>query len=220
SPSTKYGYYSDGVALFWKPQVMSLISLEGDDGPLQLCRDSPAVHIVVALRHNFTGEPVLFACTHLKAKGGDEFEAIRAGEVSAVLDGVEELAERLGMSVADGVKSGTRRCRSIIMGDFNAEACTSSSGSAAVAIPIALNWCDGYLSSAYTLPTSHADDLYTTWKTRGGTDFKRMIDYILYSASSGLEVAAVLKPPSPEEIATSACKLPDIRYPSDHISIA
>lgn len=200
--------------MFWKSSTFSRVG--GEVGLVS--RDGPCAHIVIALRHNATGTTTTFACTHLKAKGSDEFEAIRAQQISTVLEAVYTVS---GQCMEEG--SSSRRC--VILGDFNAEACVSGEGTLPVAVPTALQWGGGRLSSAYPLPSSqdsiHEDPtLYTTWKSRKGKELRRMIDYILYSTDGGLEVTAILQPPAQDEILESPCKLPDMRYPSDHISIA
>jgi endonuclease/exonuclease/phosphatase family metal-dependent hydrolase len=185
--------------------------------PVHISADRPSPHIVMPLRHHATGVPIVFACTHLKAKGSDEFEAIRAGQIGVVLEGVQAVSLRVQSSDSN---NGDAQCRCVVMGDFNAEACESSGGTRPMAVPTALSWCDGALSSAYPLPVSQDEDLYSTWKTRGGKQSKRVIDYILYTRGRGLEVTSLLQVPAAEEIADSPCKLPDLRYPSDHIAIA
>ena len=59
---------------------------------------------------------------------------------------------------------------------------------------------------------------YTTWKFRQGKESKHMIDYIFYSDST-LSIDRFLSLPDWSEISTSLYKLPNLRYPSDHISI-
>lgn len=59
---------------------------------------------------------------------------------------------------------------------------------------------------------------YTTWKSRKGKESKHMIDYIFYSHST-LSVEGFLTPPDAHEISQSLYKLPNLHYPSDHISI-
>lgn len=54
---------------------------------------------------------------------------------------------------------------------------------------------------------------------RSGKTFKHMIDYMFYTHSS-LRVCALLGPPASAEISESRFKLPDLRYPSDHLCIA
>lgn len=214
SPSTRFGYYSDGVALFWRTGVLNALPTSQP-----LCASRPCPYITIPLCHNATGTPIVFACTHLKAKSSDEFEAIRASQIAAVLEGVRAVAQ--SVLTVDG-DANEALCRCVVMGDFNADACQSVGGTQPVAVPTALRWCDGALSSAYPLPTSYTetDGLYSTWKTRGGKEAKRVIDYILYTRECGLEVTSLLQPPTPEDLANSQCKLPDLRYPSDHVAIA
>jgi mRNA deadenylase 3'-5' endonuclease subunit Ccr4 len=60
---------------------------------------------------------------------------------------------------------------------------------------------------------------YSTWKVRSGKTAKHLIDYMFYTHGS-LRVNGVLGPPSGQDMAESKYKLPDLRYPSDHLSIA
>ena len=199
---------------------------EASDTPLLLLtRGVPVVHIAAALKHVSTGAVVVVACTHLKAKDSEQCEAVRAQQISAVLDAVQDVATQVRMPVTP--EGG--QCRCVVMGDFNAEACSSSTGIEAVAVPAALAWGGGCLSSVYRrsplcdVAGGHGvveGGLYTTWKSRKGKVARRTIDYILSSTGGGLEVAGLLLPPAEEEIASSVFKLPDMRYPSDHIAIA
>jgi mRNA deadenylase 3'-5' endonuclease subunit Ccr4 len=78
------------------------------------------------------------------------------------------------------------------------------------------------ISSCNNVPVIHIDstaDEYTTWKSRSGKEVKHFIDYIFFTHRS-LRVSRVLGPPASNEIQESQHKLPDLRYPSDHISIA
>jgi hypothetical protein len=79
--------------------------------------------------------------------------------------------------------------------------------------------CLGSLLITFYLFSDSSCDIYSTWKIRSGKTAKHLIDYMFYTHNS-LRVSAILGPPSGEEIAESKYKLPDLRYPSDHISIA
>ena len=82
--------------------------------------------------------------------------------------------------------------------------------------------CAGYptalglgLRSAY-VEALGAEPAYTTYKRRGASVTKHVIDYILVSEDVG--VSRVLLPPPEDEIDASA--LPGWRYPSDHVALA
>lgn len=62
-----------------------------------------------------------------------------------------------------------------------------------------------------------SSELYSTWKSRSGRVSKHLIDYVFLTHRS-LAVTGVLAPP--EDLDTSDQTLPNLRYPSDHISLA
>lgn len=200
SPSNSFGYYSDGVALFWKNDKFTLI----DD---QTASDNQSCPFIVApLRVNANEKVIVCSTTHLKAKPSLENEMKRDVQIEGVLDSMNRCFTSVG---GDAM---------VLLGDFNTDPYSSDSATAIV-IPRVLKWNDACLSHAYPLPTDTLCGSYTTWKSRSGKIAKHVIDYIFYTHSS-LRVTATLGPPAPDEIAQSELKLPNIRYPSDHISVA
>lgn len=73
-----FGFYSDGVALFWKRAELSLVAGVGGRVPLHVVQ-RPSPHLVATLRHKPSGRALVVACTHLKAKTGaaNEFKRDR-----------------------------------------------------------------------------------------------------------------------------------------------
>lgn len=89
----------------------------------------------------------------------------------------------------------------ILTGDFNAEPHEP-------VYATMTSYKDIPLSSAY------ASD-YTTWKIRKDGEYKQNLDYIFHS--SHLNVTATLQAPSEEKIGPD--RLPNLKFPSDHISL-
>lgn len=144
------------------------------------------VCLVARLQHRATKRFVTIVMTHLKAK---KEEAIRIQQVQ------ELVTELLPDDNDDEPK--------IVLGDFNCEPSSDS-----------IQRMSSVLTSAYNL--DNTDQVVTTWKTRGVTSVKRIIDYIFYS-SALLQLQATLKIPIND---IQEEKLPSLRYPSDHILLA
>jgi nocturnin len=68
--------------------------------------------------------------------------------------------------------------------------------------------------------TEEGSPLYTTCKSREGKESKHVIDYLFYTRHT-LQVSSRLGPLDPEEIEAEGkpLALPNLRYPSDHISL-
>jgi mRNA deadenylase 3'-5' endonuclease subunit Ccr4 len=212
SPGVRMGWYSDGCCLFWKKDTFELISekrLEYKVGS--------QVMIVAALRHKPSGKQIVVAVTHLKAQNSDTNELIRRRQV-------DELLEQVDDAVAAATELGDIK-NILVLGDFNAEPpCKISSEASAVGRVLthqlrstssATGTEPVYFRSSYTIDPP-ADTLFTTWKIRGPTTARRIIDYIFYAGT--LRCKATLRMPKEEDLEET--KLPGLRYPSDHMMIA
>jgi len=101
------------------------------------------------------------------------------------------------------------------MGDLNTSPLDQKEYKA-TAVKVVQAWKSPQLESAYPLPSSHSDPQYSTWKKRGDTEVKHMIDYVF--TSSHFRPIAVLNPPHTSDL--DASRLPGLKYPSDHLAIA
>lgn len=209
SPGVRMGWYSDGCALFWHRDKFELISERRVEYKV-----GSQVLLLALLRHRATDIPVLVAVTHLKAQKSDTNEKVRCAQVKEIITQIkEELA----------VLSETYKTTSVpvlILGDFNADAPPQTEG-AHSAIRTLLNSnfspydVPDSLKSAYEVDPPE-EDFYTTWKRRGTSETRRIIDYIFYGGD--LSCRAHLTVPEPGDLGEA--KLPSLRYPSDHMSIA
>jgi nocturnin len=215
SPSLRFGYYSDGVAIFWRRGLFERLppGAEGE-GPADEHSSPPVAHVSVNLKHIPSGKVICANTCHLKAKR--EHEATRQAQAATILGRSPGAAAEPAM---------------LLMGDFNTtptEHCTAEDESMTV-IEYVKRWRDGYLSSAYPImaPADASSGsggeaarwTYSTWKSRKGREVKCLIDYIWYSRRH-FEVLWTLDAPPPAEMGASASKLPDSRYPSDHLALA
>lgn len=201
APSCNYGFYSDGVAIFWNSALLrpvpELISRAQVPGPA----------VVMGMEHIPSGERFVVAGTHLKAKPGPENESRRLVQVEALLDRVEEVERRMPAGTSS-------RC--LVLGDFNTEP-ESNEHHEALAVPAVLHWQDSRLRSAYSLEPSGEFALgFSTRKQRGAHCVQHLIDYIFHD--HGFVVDRVLGPVNETELEPQG--LPAANYPSDHISLA
>jgi endonuclease/exonuclease/phosphatase family metal-dependent hydrolase len=207
APGLFLGWYSDGCSLFWKKSAFTLISEQKREYSV-----GNQVYMIVTLRHIATGHPVVVAVTHLKAQQGFVQEKVRCHQVDELLDSISKRAQSLLEKREEPVSV-------LILGDFNADPPAGTGDNGAVSrvlkrdVPTASDSPRSPIRSAYDLA---APGFYTTWKTRGSTTTKRIIDYIFYSGR--LRCQATLWVPSESEL--DPTKLPGIRYPSDHLMIA
>ena len=201
APGVKMGFYSDGNALFWRSAIFDL--LEEKRGGYRVGNQ---VYTLVALRHKESHRCILVAMTHLKAQKSDQNELLRCTQVDELICEVEIMKQNL-------VKQG-ENVTVCLMGDFNADRPQDISSESSVQRVLNFTAYDGStLRSAYDLKEA---EFYTTWKTRGDTTVKRVIDYIFHSSdASCVETLAVPRGEEMEE-----AKLPGLRYPSDHMMIA
>ena len=243
SPSCQFGYYSDGVALFWKSALFTQIPLE-----LEYEGDRPyPVYLAQCLRHHTTQQLLCVATCHLKAKGGADMESLRLQQITSVLGVIQQLSavaseiaetEAAAAATEEALAGGKQSQTApkvgppaiLLMGDFNTDPPEHKPKDKGLTISYVQKWQNGTLHSAYPLfgpifssaPSfttyPGTDKAYSTWKWRGDYEKRDLIDYIWVSHST-IDVLALLAPPPYEEMANSVGKLPDIRYPSDHLSL-
>ena len=209
SPGVRMGWYSDGCALFWKKDMFELISERRVEYKV-----GNQVLLLAVLRHCATKNPLLVAVTHLKAQKSETNEMIRCTQVEEIVVSVKEDLAVL----SEAFKTATVPV--LILGDFNADAPPQTEGTySAIRTLLNSNVSPNHapcsLQSAYEVdpPT---ENFYTTWKTRGTSTTRRIIDYILYGGN--LSCRANLAVPEADELGEA--KLPSFRHPSDHMSIA
>ena len=210
SPSCRFGYFSDGVAIFWKTSLFRSVPMSDRRRPRPRVK---VPRVVQYLEHIPTRKNIIVATCHLKAKTSNDFEMLRVEQISTVLSEIHELN-------AERVSQGDATVPVILMGDFNtmpSEHSTSPEMLLAT-VDYVMRWHDGALMSAYPF-TVNGDKTISTWKWRGDHEAKRLIDYIWISRDS-FDVISLLSAPNSDELALSRSKLPDLRYPSDHLAIA
>lgn len=215
SPSVRMGWYSDGCCLFWKSHIFELISEKRIEYKV-----GSQVLLLAVLKHRPTGQFILTSVTHLKAQRSEVNEKIRCAQVNEL---VERLKDELAL-VADAWEMPSVPV--LVMGDFNADVPTQTTGDCS-AIQTLLssnispnNDASCTLQSVYQIDPAD-ENFYTTWKTRGTSTTRRIIDYIFYGGGGGdnaLSCQAYLAVPEPGEL--DEAKLPGLRYPSDHMAIA
>jgi hypothetical protein len=205
SPCTKFGFYSDGCALFWKNDTFELIDSENG-----VYRDSSQVYLLCTLRHIKTGQIVVFAVTHLKAGKDDENETKRRTQTRILLDEIKSFKSSKGKDFKDDIPT-------IIMGDFNSDprednSCIKYIVSDDAPIP---------LKSVYQLNSERTGTkhLYTTLKIRGDIVSKRAIDYIFYNAGGENKMKCTHRLSIPNEKDLEPTLLPGFKYPSDHFAV-
>jgi len=182
----------DGCAIFYKKDKFDLVKV--DSRVLEVWKvQSNQVVLSATLRSKKTGQEVVFATTHLKARNGVVMPTLRNEQGKDLLEFVNDQAE--GRPV-------------VYTGDFNAEPCepvyqtmTSSN--------------DFRLNSAYK-ETLHTEPEYTTWKFREDGEHIQTLDYIFYEPNQ-IKVDAILDMPTGEQIGEN--RLPCPSFASDHFSL-
>jgi len=172
SPSLQFGYYSDGVALFWRKDKLRL----GDLHSGALIGTVPYSTPYIAARLVAEEGSFVVAATHLKAKAKEEYEAFRCDQIKGVVGAM--------MAVGQGDPW-------ILAGDLNTEM-QDHKKYTAQCIPFVASLPNA--KSAYDLDNSRP----TTLKARGGTTKSQMPDYIWYDSNLALcgtwEVPEVTEP--------------------------
>lgn len=213
SPCLRFGYYSDGVAIFWKRQFFERISDCIVPDNLEL---PPVASIGVILRHTPSGKIMYASTCHLKAKEGVDKELIRLAQLKRILAAIE---------INSGAIADIANMPILLMGDFNTTPTERRTPAEdRLVIDFLLRWRNCALASAYSFYREDNVDCdnpvqnYSTWKSRGGVEVKKLIDFIWYSRNH-FRTRWILDTPEQIQIQNSISKLPDIRYPSDHCSL-
>ena len=193
SPCLDFGYYSDGVAVFWKTEQFRLISDHSDRFRLADGGISDRPYVLLRLEHISTGFHVAVAGVHLKAKAIQENEDVRAETIQQLLVKTRQVYD-------DGAPY------VVMLGDFNTNP-HSTGNVKAICVPEVQKSQLPALHSAYPW----TEGAWTTWKVRKGIEVKHITDYIFYSDS--LQCCSILNPPE-------ATLIPGLHYPSDHIALA
>eukprot|EP00518_Triparma_eleuthera_P020425 CAMPEP_0197562518 /NCGR_PEP_ID=MMETSP1320-20131121/27061_1 /TAXON_ID=91990 /ORGANISM="Bolidomonas sp., Strain RCC2347" /LENGTH=365 /DNA_ID=CAMNT_0043124257 /DNA_START=121 /DNA_END=1215 /DNA_ORIENTATION=+ len=195
SPCLQFGFYSDGVAIFWKREKFTLTS-SAIAGKIESPTYDPidVVYAIVKLHPKmWEGTDVCVATCHLKAKSSNE--AKRMAQIRSILELIRNF----------DTDNPTKHI--ILAGDFNTDPCDRV-GFVAEVIP----WLGAehkWLKSSYPLDkasTYVTDDdckwLWTTWKKRAQSDpseIKHAIDYIFHDRDS-FRTIQILRPPAEEFI--------------------
>jgi endonuclease/exonuclease/phosphatase family metal-dependent hydrolase len=103
----------------------------------------------------------------------------------------------------------------VLCGDFNTQPFNVPKHEAQ-AVPMILRDNAVSLRSAYPLPVSQEEQLFTTCKQRAGVMKVNYIDYIWHSAA--IATTRTMRVPSLDDVLPTG--LPCARYPSDHFSIS
>jgi nocturnin len=219
SPSCSFGYHSDGVAVFWRTQTFRMLSPPVLSGHGEQIKPKTAFAIV-SLEHILSGKIITVATCHLKSKMSVENEATRHQQITRILQAIEDASSRFISSPNFSLGDSSAN-RILLIGDFNTTPPQLSSTEASIltVVPHVEAWKGGELKSAYPYNFVDGSPLYSTWKTRSNQEKKQLIDYIWYSHTH-FKVISYLLPPMGEDIVNSQSKLPDTRYPSDHVSLS
>jgi endonuclease/exonuclease/phosphatase family metal-dependent hydrolase len=210
SPGVRMGWYSDGCCLFWKKETFELISERRLDYKV-----GSQIMMVALLRHKPSGKKIAVAVTHLKAQNSESNELIRCRQVDELLEQVDDVVA--SATEHDDIKD------VLVLGDFNADPpCNISFQSSSVGRMLARQLRSlssstepVHLRSSYKIDPP-ADSFFTTWKIRGPTTSRRVIDYIFYAGK--LRCTATLQMPKEKDL--EGTKLPGLQNPSDHMMIA
>lgn len=84
SPSCSFGYFSDGVALFWRPSKFRPYSVSSSDEAITIAH-TPSPMVVASLEHIESKRISVVGVTHLKAKPGNVNEERRKDQIDSVL---------------------------------------------------------------------------------------------------------------------------------------
>ena len=206
SPCVPSGFYSDGCAFFWKKEKVEMLKVEKREYEV-----GSQVYIIATMRHLESERIFVVAVTHLKAGKGVRNEIIRAEQVDELLPAIEKNTEE-----AKKMENASQDIPVIIAGDFNSDPSETNSCIHRVIPDGTTTKLTGIFKSAYEIKSPPDPSLYTSWKSRGNTTTKRLIDYIFYKESKGSLICnQILEIPSKLE----ETFLPGFKYPSDHIAI-
>jgi endonuclease/exonuclease/phosphatase family metal-dependent hydrolase len=208
SPGCRNGWYSDGCCLFWQKETFHLLGMKRYRYTM-----GTQVYMIVVLRHRPTEKVLVVAVTHLKAQASAAHELVRSRQAQELVECVAKETE-LAIARYHDPDPGV-----VIAGDFNTEPAAGSSmddddGTCTISTVVASKKGRTILTSAY--PLDDPKRFFTTWKIRGTSEVKRMIDYIFFGGP--LYCRNILLPPAEEDVGVR--RLPSLRFPSDHLHIA
>ncbi|GAB5358212.1 hypothetical protein AAMO2058_000438500 [Amorphochlora amoebiformis] len=163
-----------------------------DSEPVTLHAEN--VHVAIMLRMRFGNRTFVVVNTHLKAGLEQPYEDFRVEQLKCLLERVKDF-QRKNEDI-------------VLCGDLNAHIETYDSVKA-LAYPF-LKQC-GFLNAYGQYP------LYTHWGGWIDCEVKVVFDYILYLGN--IKVVKILEMPSEDVISSSPERLPNNRYPSDHMSL-
>lgn len=200
----------DGCALFWRDatierkavHTLNYAALDFDGAPHPTLQQSNQVAIIAEMtrRGEQDSSPFVLAVSHLAAQKDVEGERIRKQQITQLVRRTREVAEAASVRTT------------IVCLDMNAAPHESASAKyPPEAYPAALSLG---MRSAYAEALG-SEPPYSTYKKRGSSVAKHVIDYILISPD--VRVGRVLLPPAEEGLEPSA--LPGWRYPSDHVAL-
>lgn len=210
APGVRFGWYSDGCALFWKSSVFTLVSERYHQYEV-----GNQILLLVTLRHVISQKLVVVAVTHLKAQMNPTNEQIRCAQAEQLLRHITEAVE-LAAQLQPSKSGTTMDIPILILGDFNADPPNRMAPGleSSVGKVIHHRVHTTPIGSAYPVDPPKPG-FYTTWKTRGSDEVMRIIDYIFYG---GLTCKSLLQVPNGDDLEPG--RLPGLRYPSDHMMIA
>ena len=161
------------------------------------------------LRSKQSGQEVLVATTHLKAKFGDLRASFRMEQSQDILKWLEAI--RGGRPI-------------ILTGDFNGTPSEKfySNLTKNRDVPLVSSYKvdDSELRSDDIIGCYNNDDIpvmdYTTWKIRESGEQKHILDYIMHTPGQ-METLRTLEVPDAEDVGET--RLPSPRFASDHMSL-
>ncbi len=121
---------------------------------------------------------------------------------------MSSIRKEQGRALLDFVNSNSCGSATVICGDFNAQ---PDEPVYELLLQSPMN-----LDSAYAAADHGEEPQYTSWKIREDGEQRQTLDYIFYSKNR-LAVDSVLQFPTEGEI--GQCRLPSLKYPSDHLSL-
>ncbi|CAL8468539.1 g8079 [Coccomyxa elongata] len=222
SPAEQYGFPCDGCALFYRTERFEVVSPPcGQAFGLSNGPSGKQGMLHVVLRDHVSGQKVIFAGTHLKAKAGEANAAARevqARQIMERLASAEQATTAADSSSGDnGASAGSRHSAQpvvILCGDFN-----DSPSSAACQVvrdhQLGLSCIWDWLAAQSSNGSTSVP--FTTWKFRPDGVSQRTIDFIWFSKDPRLRLVRRWRMPTEGEIGEKG--LPCERYPSDHLAL-
>jgi len=202
SPCLQFGFFSDGVAIFWQRDQFATVDDGHESGQYYNASGGldGQVYLVQTLYHKLSGRKLVVGTTHLKAKSSPENEMRRTFQAGEFSRAMLEMAHRQG------------GCPAVFGADLNADACAVGP-----VAPMCVPRLAKHFESAYPLPEDADDPMFTTWKKRGTSESRHVIDYIWHTTGEGLVVDALQGGVPPETMQPE--RMPSMVHPSDHLSI-